>query len=238
MESVKNSGLEGFLIYFQLKMGIVKNISLSELAYPVHLRPNTSDSSTFKQIFIRREYDIQVGFKPKVIFDIGANIGLAAIYFSNRFSEAKIISIEPASDNFEMMMKNIAPYKNINALHSAIWNEDKNLKVVDKGLGAWGYTVEEATLEDSDYFSAFSIKSIMEKFNVDKIDILKMDIEGSEKIVFSQNYEYWLPRIRVLVVDILDWINPGCSDMVLNALSTYNSLEKGGRKSYFINQDS
>ena len=55
---------------------------------------NTADIGTYIRIFIDKEYNFNVKYPPKVIID-RANIGLASIYFTNKFPNTKIISLEP-----------------------------------------------------------------------------------------------------------------------------------------------
>jgi cephalosporin hydroxylase len=45
----------------------------------------SSDILTCWQVFIKQEYDFIVEAHPKVIIDAGANIGLASIYFANKY---------------------------------------------------------------------------------------------------------------------------------------------------------
>ncbi len=70
------------------------------------VRPKTSDFSTFRQIFMDHEYDFKLLDVPNIIVDAGANIGLASLFFAQRFPSAKIFALEPDHSNFEMLMKN------------------------------------------------------------------------------------------------------------------------------------
>ena len=47
-------------------------------------------------------------------------MGTAAIVFSEMYPKAKIITIEPSLDNFDILQRNIAKYKNIKAIHGAL----------------------------------------------------------------------------------------------------------------------
>ena len=62
----------------------------------------------------------------------------------------------------------------------------------------------------------------MENENWSSIDILKMDIEGSEKEVFSSNYAYWLPRTRCIIIEIHDFMRAGSSNAVFATMAKYN----------------
>ena len=105
---------------------------------------SSSDVPTYDQVFLKREYDFDVKCSPKVIVDAGANIGLASVYFSNRFPNAKILAIEPEVSNFELLKKNIAQYDNIIPIHGALWNQNSEIDLMDPGLGKWGFMTQGA----------------------------------------------------------------------------------------------
>jgi hypothetical protein len=54
------------------------------------------------------------------------------------------------------------------------------------------------------------------------IDFLKMNIEGSEKEVFTKNYESWLPKTTAMLIELHDGKNAGCSSTVFNTIQQYN----------------
>ena len=191
------------------------------IAHPIYLRNNTSDIDTFYQLFYDKEYDIKFEQDPKVIVDCGANIGLASIYLKNRYPNAKIIAIEPESSNYELLVKNTEQYPDIHCLKAGIWNRTTNLKIKDIGLGNWGFITEEVDYEDSSTVKAISIDRIMEQYGLDKIDVLKVDIEGSEKELFEKNCELWLPKVKAVVVELHDGMKEGCSMSFFGAMLHY-----------------
>ena len=81
---------------------------------------------------------------------------------------------------------------------------------------------------------SFTLKEIMDKYNSSTIDLLKVDIEGAEKELFSSNYEYWLPRTKVLIIETHDRLKQGCSKSIFAALASYNfSLDIKGNTLIF-----
>ena len=65
----------------------------------------------------KSEYFFPKELNPKVIFDIGGNIGITAIYLASLFPKAKIYTFEPLPDNFEILQINIQQYQNIEAFN-------------------------------------------------------------------------------------------------------------------------
>lgn len=189
-----------------MKTIIKKNyaiINKKDIQSSIYLRTNTTDIHVYHQIFMRGDYETSFPFYPKTIIDCGANIGLATVYFKNKYPNAKIISIEPEESNFNMLIKNCQGYHDIYCLKSGIWNENTYLNVVDNGYGHWGFATEK-TSHENNKVSGVTIDYIMNKFNIDEVDILKIDIEGSEKELFEKNIENWIEKVKVIIIELHD----------------------------------
>lgn len=200
--------ITGSMVFLELKRG--------EIRAPFWLRTPSSDVSTYKQIFVNREYDFLVEGNPSVIVDAGANIGLASILFANKYPDAMIISIEPERSNFEVLLKNVASYSNIVPLQAALWGRIEEISLVDPGLGKWGFMTETKCSSLSELgnvchsVEGITIDGIMEKYKLPRISILKVDIEGAEKEVFD-NATAWIERVDSMIVELHDRMKPGCS---------------------------
>lgn len=108
------------------------------------------------------------------------------------------------------------------------------------GLGKWGFIVEEVDYKNEHTVSAISIIDIMKKFNLDHIAILKVDIEGSEKELFESNIEEWLPKTKVIIIELHDRMKSGTSMSFFKALYNYDyslSFKKGKIFSALLNKD-
>ena len=125
----------------------------------------------------------------------------------------------------------------IHPLQSGIWSTSTFLKVRNIGLGNWGFIVEEQKEEDNDTFQAISINDILKIFNKSQIDILKLDVEGAEKEIFTSNYHDWLPNTRVLIVELHDRMKKDCSKALFKALLNYDfTVEQLGENLVCVNQ--
>jgi FkbM family methyltransferase len=236
IQCIKSFGLQGIWIYIQLKTGSTRSIRIPGIKFPITMRSLKSDKISFKEIFMKREYDITLPpeTNPKIIIDGGANIGFTSVFFANQYPQARIFTIEPDENNFQLVLQNVKPYPNITPVKSALWYKEELINVVDKGYGERGFMIEKN--ETSNSLQATSIHQLMKKYSLTQIDILKMDIEGSEKEVFSVGYENWLPLTKCLVIELHDRMKPGCSHAVFSAITKYDfSFSIKGENLVFIN---
>jgi FkbM family methyltransferase len=198
--------------------GITTRITMlrTDCKFPFLLRVPSSDVPTYRQVFIDQDYALRAASPPKVIVDAGANIGLAAIYFANRFPEARIIAIEPEAGNFEIMKANVRPYANVVPVQAALWGTNGEISVFDPKLGNWGYMTGCTADEESPpgaavhTVTAFTVDRVMQEFGLERIDILKIDIEGAEREVFA-NASAWISRVDTIIAELHDRMKVGCS---------------------------
>lgn len=120
------------------KRVVVVKVSYPACRFPFVMRYPASDAKVFAQIFIDRDYEFAVMTEPAVIVDAGANIGLSAIYFANRYPHAKVIALEPEGRNFALLKQNVAPYANIVPLQTALWHRNAEVPILDAGRGGMG----------------------------------------------------------------------------------------------------
>ncbi|WP_299399484.1 FkbM family methyltransferase [uncultured Gelidibacter sp.] len=234
----------GHIKYMKFKDDTTITIFIPHYKQTIYLRRYTSDQSTFRQIFDAKEYEIDYPFIPRVIIDAGANVGLAAVYYSQRYPKANIYSIEPELSNISVLQKNIKSYNNVICLQNALHHtENKTLEILDEGLGKSGFITKSASeVKEAKSIVAsvktISVQSLMKKEHIEIIDILKIDIEGAEISLFEKNYESWLPKTRCLIIELHDRFYPGCQDRVFSAMNKYKfSHFKKGENLVFFNEE-
>ena len=228
----------GIRFYLNRKYHRLSAARFPFLKYPVYFRPqfSKSDLLMFEQIFYRKDYDVKVPVDPKIIVDLGANVGFASVYFANRFPGAKIFALEPNADNFAIASKNVKEYATVRMMHGAIWNKSEEIHIVDKGFGEAAFMIEPGT--GTNAIAAYTVKNVMEIMGAESIDILKIDIEGTEKEIFESGYEEWLPFTKIVIVETHDRYKKGSSKAVFNAISRYDfSLELSGENLVFYNNN-
>lgn len=166
---------------------------------------------------------------PKFIIDCGANIGLSAVFFAAKYPAALIVAIEPDKRNFEFLQKNTLSYNNVVCMNSAIWSSNIPIKVIDEGMGNWALKTVVADSNSSDSIPGISIDQILKDYKQEKIDLLKIDIEGAEKELFSAHYQHWLPKTKVIVIELHASPSDIISKTFYNAINSfpYSKYSKG-----------
>ena len=189
---------------------------------PLTLRVGTSDVDVFEEIFVNLEYGWVFNSPPRVILDVGGYTGLSAAFFAQSYPEAKIIVIEPDAQNFEMLLHNTAQFPNVSAVRAAVWNESGTISLTDPGLGAWSLQVcdTDSTLPATDLIRAVTLDEIRQEFSLDRIDLLKVDVEGSEKEIFH-TADSWLPFVDVICIELHDRFKAGCSRSFFKAVEDF-----------------
>lgn len=217
--------LPAVISYLKLSRNGIATVPNRMAGQVVYLRPATSDQHVYDEIFGAKEYDIDLG-DPLFIIDAGAHIGLASVYFANRYPNATVVAIEPEPGNFEVLLKNVKPYRNIKPIHAGLWSKKTHLRIEDSNVATWSFVV----LDDPSGtgIPAIAISDIISEFNVTRIDVLKIDIEGSEVQVLNHSKE-WIDAVGVLIIELHDRLKPGCTEALQNALEShsYDSSESG-----------
>lgn len=123
----------------------------------------------------------------KIVFDIGSFHGDYTYNILKKFPNSSYYLIEPDEQNYKHLKKRFFDQKNLNVLNIAISNKNEESIFYSYGKGSL-----QGSLIDQD-FSYLNIKNdikqnvevkrvdtLFEKFNLDTIDLCKIDVEGNE----------------------------------------------------------
>ena len=206
------------------------SVHLPGLAAPVWARFGTSDLGVFRQVLIDEDYFFRSSAQPRLIIDAGANVGYTSVYFANRFPDAAIIAIEPDTDNFHLLQRNTAAYPKVRCIRAGLWSKDCFLKISNPDGGTCAFRVEE-TMNPENAVPAVTLATLLESSGFDRIDILKLDIEGAEKDLFSaHDSANWIARTDLIMIELHDRLVPGCETAMLQGIqgSPFKVSHHGG----------
>ena len=226
--------------YFRIharKFGFLSSLSLFWKLYTnrIKIRTATTDEIVFDDVFVQKAYDLGfLNLHPDTIIDGGANVGYTSIFFAIAYPHARIFAIEPERSNFDMLLSNVRLYRNIIPIHAALWHREDELQILDDSVEKWAFQIiKSSTEEKSKKVKALTVDRLRTLFKIDTIDIFKIDIEGVEKELFSANYEKWLEKTNVIIIETHDRFRNGCTAQLNNATRSYRFSRKE-RKEHLI----
>lgn len=187
------------------------------------VRLGTTDVAAFEHVFVNEEYGFSLAQPPSIIVDAGANVGMSAAYFALRYPTARIFAVEPELSNFKILKKNAQLFPQIIPINAALWNREGSVQVLDNGGGHWGMRAVEARAPTEMCVRATTLRTLMHEFKIEKIDLLKVDVEGAECEIF-EDASQWIDDVGVICAELHDRFRPGCS-AVYGAATTNFSLK-------------
>ena len=140
-------------------------------------------------------------YSPQLIVDGGANVGYASVYFANRYPDAQIIAVEPNTENCALFSKNCATYPNIELIQGALWSSSTDLLIENPTARSHAFRVVEIPSPTEHSFKGFTVADVLAHSGKQHVDLLKLDVEGSEEQLFSSNYDNWIGQVKRMMVE-------------------------------------
>lgn len=174
-------------------------MSFPGLLYPIFVRPATADIQSIVDNVFREEYGrLSHEFVPSTIVDAGAYIGDTIAYSLPRFRTARLNALEPNPESYQLAQKNLAGYgARVSLIQCALWNVEETVYLDGHETGA-------SVSDQGVPVPTTTVPQLLELFGVNRIDLMKMDIEGAEATMLESGLGGWLNRIGVLLLGTHD----------------------------------
>lgn len=198
------------------------------------LRHGSTDFRVFKLVYVDQEYapliaEVRRKFPRQVelVIDAGANAGFTSVLLANSFPNARVFSVEPSPANVAALQANADINhldKRIVSLQGGLWPEAAFLRISTgfRDGREWSLAVQETAENDPVASRAITFDDILRLAGQSRIDVLKMDIEGAERLWFESRsrFEELLGRTEALAIEV----HPEAIDpmVVLEALDSMN----------------
>ena len=208
------------------KAGGDEIVRFSKLNHPFFVRPGMKDVSVVINNFIREEYGaIEPPCSPKILVDGGAFIGDTSAYFLSKYQRLHCIAFEPMPDSFAAAQKNLSVYGDrVELFQMALTVDGQPIRMAGEETGARASACGDIEIE------SMTIEQILQRLPGNRIDILKLDVEGAEGPIFANEPERWLSRIGFIIVETH---GKEVTDTVLNVLQGANWIVTRVRNLYF-----
>jgi FkbM family methyltransferase len=211
-----------------------------------------SVSSTFwKHMFYLGDYEFEVRrflvrqIQPgSTVFDVGASIGICTVPLAIRLGQhGRIYAFEPLASNYESLLHNIKlnNLANVVPVFAAVADKEGTVNMPDVDSGNCSLASE------SDHYSsvpAITLDEFAAQHCIDSIDLMKIDIEGSEtkalrgasrllssgaiRQILIEFNPYWLKRMGSSPDELYDLFEQ--SGLVVNFLTRFGTCVRTNRK--------
>lgn len=171
----------------------------------------------FKEVFIQHVYSpnfmhMYLSNRGDVVLDIGANVGYFSFWVKQLYPNATIIAVEPVPANFALLEKNLCQFKDGKVFSEQCAITGEKAQSITINLASENQNTVIATTKESFFehenvqkikVKAMTIRELIAKFSLKKVDILKMDCEGSEYDIFYNDPEI-VKQIRAIAMEVHD----------------------------------
>ena len=175
---------------------------------PIYYRAGTSDCRLIYEILLmpHSEYHLSPDLKPENIIDIGANIGIASIYFAHRFPNSRIFAFEPEEENFILLKRNIHPYRNIQAFPVALGGRDEVREIYfsdnPNNFGGFSFFLAGSNASMTKKVQVKKASDYFREIGISRVEVMKIDTEGTEFEIITSLDPNFLSEIKWIVGEL------------------------------------
>lgn len=136
------------------------------------------------------------------VLDVGGNIGIFSIFVKELFGKCKIVVFEPEKSNFRLLKKNLSEYSGITLINKAVGNKVRKEKLRISNNFSCHTLSEDKNFRLKTGFVSEQLVSVTTLDTVikNKIDVIKIDVEGYESEVIRGAKNTILKNFPILLV--------------------------------------
>jgi FkbM family methyltransferase len=171
----------------------------------VSLRQGGGDFFTLDEVIGREAYRLPTlnSRNIETIVDLGANIGLTALYYATLFPNARLFCVEPDPDNYNLLKLNCMQNGfQWTCLQQAIGDRQGKAKLLrNEFANQHSIVSDDSHNQDAIEVEIGTMPDLIENHKIEEIDLLKVDIEGAEESLFAQ-CSSWISSVRLIIIEI------------------------------------
>jgi FkbM family methyltransferase len=179
----------------------------------IFYRSGTRDPFVLYQVLYRRgkkaEYYVPPVLRPKIILDVGSNIGASIIYFHQQFLEANIFGFEPHPDTFRILQKNVGHLRRVTIFNCGLGAVHERVAVPADKVHFGGFNIR-GRFKDRGFpagpveCEVRRLDDVLREIGITQVDLIKIDCEGAEAEIFSTLPDEILTHCRWIVGELHD----------------------------------
>lgn len=144
-----------------------------ELIYKILLKPHK-----------KSEYHLPPLNSPRVILDIGANIGVTTLLLAEKYPSAAIYAFEPIQGNIEILRQNTKNIPRATVLPFGLGSEDSTQVIFSSdnptNFGGFSQFARGVNASEKSTITIRNAQTCLQELEVKSVDLIKIDTEGAE----------------------------------------------------------
>lgn len=178
-------------------------VRIGSLRPSLRLRSYGGDMFIFHEVLRCRVYDFpseKLPQAPRVILDLGANIGLTTLTLAARFPDAHIVCVEPHPENARLLRHNLRCLEGRVTIIEAAVSDRSGMLELALDVEHYNASLVRQS-ERSVRVEVLTPEDVLRRAGVEAADLVKMDIEGTEHQLLVGK-PAWLKPVQVLLAEL------------------------------------
>jgi FkbM family methyltransferase len=161
-----------------------------------------ADAFIHSEVFEQQCYRVPLRRTPATILDLGANIGLSAIFLARLYPDSRLACVEPMADNVRLLRHNLELNGIAADVIAAAVDPADGFITMERGERDYAHRIADAASPQGSLLDvpAVSVPAILRRLGWSRVGLVKMDVEGHEKRLLAQNCE-WLDQVDALCLE-------------------------------------
>ncbi len=172
----------------------------------IHLRENGSDIFTFYEIFLKQVYRRALPLvSGATVVDLGANIGMTSLWLATQARDVRVIAVEPEESNVDLLRRNVADDR-VEVVRAAVAATSGSVSLLVGSPS--GHRVEgDTSTAGADVAGAVQLvdaidpDELVNRYGLERVHVLKVDIEGAEDEVFRTSWSL-IDRAELVLMEV------------------------------------
>jgi FkbM family methyltransferase len=154
-------------------------------------------------VFTGKSYPLmQFAGEVKTIVDVGANVGAAAVYFTNCYPAARLFAFEPTPSSHALLVRNTAYLPQVKTYAFGLFDRDQQANLYHGLRDSVQNSIcrGRGQKPESETVPLRETATVFRELAIETIDILKLDTEGCELPILL-SMQPWIPQTAVIYVE-------------------------------------
>jgi FkbM family methyltransferase len=160
------------------------SLRLGDKVYRVALKTRT-ELDILEEVGLEDEYRLADPIPAETILDLGASVGLATLRLLASHPGAKVVAVEADPVLIPRLRANVAGLP-VTVVHAAVAASSGEREFFRSDIDSWGNSLDNTSgTQTAVAVPALSLGDLLDRHQIDRVDLLKLDVEGAEWEIFE-----------------------------------------------------